>query len=262
MNQLPLLAVHAVTLAAGSRTLLRALSFAVHHGEFWCVLGANGAGKTTLLDALAGLHARHAGPRHAGTIALQGRPLSQWSAADAARVRGYLPQHTDALFGVTALQAALLGRHPHRDGRLWESTNDIERTLAALAQVDLADCAARDIGTLSGGERRRVAVAALLAQDPQLYLLDEPLAHLDLKHQIALMKLLRALASDAQRGVVATLHDATLAARFATHALVIGAGQWAAGPVAEVLTAPVLSRAFDHPVRRLAAGGQVAFVAE
>jgi iron complex transport system ATP-binding protein len=256
----PLLAIRALTLAAGSRTLLRALSFAVRGGEFWCVLGANGAGKTTLLNALAGLH----GPLAAGAIELLGRPLAQWRAADAARVRGYLPQHVDALFGVTALQAALLGRHPYRDGRLWESAGDLERAHAALAQVDLAGCAARDLGTLSGGERQRVAVAALLAQDPQLYLLDEPLAHLDLKHQIVLMKLLRAQACAARRAVVATVHDTTLAARFATHALVIGAGEagWEAGPADEVLTAAVLSRAFDHPVRRLADGDRVAFVAE
>ena len=259
MNPLPLLAVRGLGLTVGARTLVESLTLDIRTGEFWVVLGPNGAGKTTLLATLAGLLAPHA-----GTIELLGRALAEWRPVEAARVRGLLPQHVEALFGVSALSAALLGRHPHQGRTLWPSwdgADDVRIARDALAALDVADLAARDMASLSGGERQRVGLASLLAQDPRLWLLDEPLSHLDLHHQDLAMRLLRERAG-AGRAVVASLHDLSMAARFATHALVFaGAARCAAGPAAEVLTEDVLGTAFGHRVCRLVQGERVAWVA-
>jgi|CXWK01.1.fsa_nt_gi iron complex transport system ATP-binding protein len=256
----PLLRTHALALRAGPRELVRGLDLRVERGQFWAVIGPNGAGKTTLLATLAGL-AKPAG----GRIELLGRPLEQWKPLEAARRRGFLPQHVEPLFGVAVLQAVLLGRHPHagRHGwALWESADDVALARAAIERMGLAALAAREVASLSGGERQRVAIASLLAQDPQLALLDEPLTHLDLHHQQAVMRLLRERALEGEGAVVASVHDLSLAARYATHALVFtGGGACAGGSAADVLDEATLSAAFAHRVRRLADGDLVAWVA-
>ncbi len=253
-----LLGVRGLELRAGRRSLVQALEFEVRAGEFWCVLGQNGAGKTTLLHALAGL----AAPAE-GSIELAGRPIDEWLPREAALRRGFLPQHSAYGFSMRALDVALLGRYPHLGQRRWEDEDDLRLAHAALARVDLLDAAERDVATLSGGERQRTAIAALLAQDPPLYLLDEPLAHLDLRHQLQILSLLAELARTRSRAVVLSLHDPSLAARFATHALLLfGDGRSLCGRAAEVLNEDALSQAYGHRVRRIASGGAAAFVPE
>ena len=258
MSAAPLLRADGLALRAGERMLLRDLDIAIRPGELWCLLGPNGSGKTTLLHALAGL----AEPA-AGRVELAGRAIAAWTGAEAALRRGFLPQHPGYGFSVCALDVALLGRYPHRGGRQWENAEDLRIARDALARVDLAAAAERDVATLSGGERQRAALAALFAQDPPLYLLDEPLAHLDLRHQLTIMELLAANAQGQRHGVLLSLHDATLAARYATHALVLAHDAAPrAGAAAEVLTESVLSEAFGHRVRRISADGAVAFIPE
>ena len=183
-----------LTLRAGTRELARELSLRVHAGELWCVLGANGSGKTTLLHTLAGVRAPAA-----GRVRLMGADLAQAPAEQAARWRGLLTQTVHDSFSATALEVVLLGRHPHHDR--WSFDDDDDRRIAhdALAAVDAAALSARDVTTLSGGERQRVAIAALLAQRVPLMLLDEPTAHLDLKHQIGVLEHLRALVQARRR---------------------------------------------------------------
>jgi iron complex transport system ATP-binding protein len=121
-------------------------------------------------------------------------------------------------------------------------------------------CATRRTDTLSGGEQRRVAVAALLAQQPGIFLLDEPTNHLDPHHQLVVLGLFRELAR-AGRTVITTLHDPTLAARFADRVLLLfGDGRWAAGPVASTLTAAALSELYLAPIIELGQDGRRVFV--
>ncbi|MEO6408915.1 MAG: ABC transporter ATP-binding protein [Burkholderiaceae bacterium] len=247
-------------LAAGPRTLASGLALRIEAGQFWAVVGANGVGKTTLLGVLAGL----AAPRR-GRVEIGGHALGSLRPAEAARRRGFLPQHVEAAFDTSVLQSVLLGRHPHRHPgawRLWESDRDEALARDALARVDLKGFEDRDLSSLSGGERQRAAIAALLAQAPALYLLDEPLAHLDLRHQHAVMVLLHELASAGDCAVVASVHDLSLAARHATHALVMASAGCVAGLADAVLTEATLSAAFGHPVRRLSDGATVALVGQ
>ena len=147
---------------------------------------------------------------------------------------GLLTQTTEDPFPSTVLDTVLIGRHPHIDFWRWESDADRELARTALAAVGLATFADREIATLSGGERRRVAIATLLAQNPDVFLLDEPINHLDPHHQIDVLRLLRAQA-DAGHAVVMSLHDAGLAARFADRVLMLfGDGEWLCGPAIDV----------------------------
>ena len=253
-----LLEAREIDLEAGPKKLVQGLSLRIEAGQFWAVVGANGVGKTTLLGVLAGL----AAPRR-GRVEWQGRAPSSLPGAEAARWRGFLPQHAEPLPATSVLQAVLLGRHPHRHPgawRLWESDADETLARAALAEVDLQGFEERDVATLSGGERQRVAIAGLLAQAPRLYLLDEPLAHLDLRHQLALMRLLRRRVESGPCAVVASVHDLSIAARCATHALVMSGSGCVAGAADIVLSEATLSAAFDHPVRRLSDGESVALI--
>lgn len=252
----PILATRELRLRAGPRTLVEGLSLNIHRGQLWCVLGANGSGKTSLLHCLAGLR-----PAQGGEVRLQDRLLADWPLLEAARVRGLLPQALHDAFSASALDVVLMGRHPHLERWAWESAADRALALQALHCVDLDGFAQRDVLTLSGGERQRVGIAALLAQDPTVLLFDEPLAHLDLRHQIGVLEHLALLARRDGKAVVLALHDLNLAHRFATHALLLGGpGAPRLGPVAEVMTEPALSLAFGHAVSRVSVGARTLFV--
>ena len=180
---------------------------------------------------------------------------------DAARVRGFLPQFNAHAFPMTVAEAVSMGRHPHVSRWAWEGADDAKHVDAALADVGLAALAGRDVTTLSGGERQRAAIATLLAQQAPLMLLDEPIAHLDLRHQLRVLDHLVALAAQ-ERGVVLSIHDLTLARRCATHAVLLhGDGRADAGAVDDVMRDAALSDAFACRVERVDVGGRTMFVA-
>jgi iron complex transport system ATP-binding protein len=256
MDSFPLLALDRLCVSVAGRTLVDTLTIDVRAGETWTILGSNGAGKTTLLHTLTGLHRADS-----GSIRLCGRPLDAWPLAEAASVRGFLPQFIHDSFSASALDLVLMGRHPHLSRWQWETSDDRALARNALAAMDLAGLEARDITTLSGGERQRTAIAALLAQDPRVLLLDEPTAHLDLHHQIVVLDCLARLARDRGKAVVFSLHDPNLALRFATHAVILfGDGAVRAGAIDAVVDAAALSWAYGHPVQSVTTGGRRLFV--
>jgi iron complex transport system ATP-binding protein len=238
------------------RLLVKSLSLSLAPGRFVALLGRNGAGKTLTLHTLAGLR-----QADGGTVLLDGRPLPAWPPAERARCLGLLPQAAEDPLPVTVLETTLIGRHPHIDFWRWEDSRDVAIARQRLAEVDLAGLEGRSVDTLSGGERRRLAVATLLAQDPATCLLDEPTNHLDPPHQLGVLKLFRGRA-DAGGSIVASLHDATLAARFADDALLLhGDGRWAFGPCDEVLTPASLSELYMSSIHEIAWGGRRVFIA-
>jgi iron complex transport system ATP-binding protein len=234
----------------GSVRVAAGLRFDLGAGERLAILGRNGTGKTTLLTTLAGLR-----EPEAGAIALCGEDYAALGTRHAARLRGVLTQGQIDAFQSTVLETALIGRHPHLDRWSWEGREDERIAREALAAVDLAGLGQREVHTLSGGERQRLAIAALLAQQPRLYLLDEPLAHLDLNHQIAVLELLSQRARSDGVGIVMVLHDINLALRYADRALLLfGEGRTLEGPADAVLGAEALSRLYGHPLRELRDG--------
>ena len=243
----PLLAAHNLTVQIGERLVCRNANLEFRQGECWGILGVNGAGKTTLLHTLAGLRVPDS-----GEISLNGTPLSRMSRRHIARQLGLMPQDTPDPFPANVLDTALIGRHPHLSRWQWESSEDIQRARAALAQVDLAGIEQRSVTTLSGGERRRLALASLLVQAPGLLLLDEPTNHLDLRHQHHLLQILRQQAHDGA-GIVMVLHDINQVVRYCDHVLLLfGNGEICQGLQSEILNAEVLSCLYDHPVIELA----------
>jgi iron complex transport system ATP-binding protein len=250
------LACTQLTVEVAGRVLVRNLDLSIASGTVTAVLGRNGAGKTMTLHTLAGLRA----PAH-GTVTLDGEPLASWPRRALGRKLGLLTQTTEDPFPSTVLDSVLVGRHPHIDFWRWESDADRAIARAALAAVALDALAERDVETLSGGERRRVALATLLAQNPDVLLLDEPINHLDPHHQLDVLKLLRDRAGE-DRAIVMTLHDAGLAARFSDHTLLLfGDGEWLSGPTSEVLTPQTMTKLYGVAVREIAWAGGRTFVA-
>lgn len=249
------LAAANVSVRAGARELVRELSVQFAAGEVVAILGRNGSGKTLTLHTLAGLR-QPAG----GEVSLGGVPIAELSRRAVALRLGLLPQDLEDAFITSVLETVLIGRHPHLALWQWESAEDERLALTALAAVDMADFAARRTDTLSGGEQRRVALAALLAQQPAIFLLDEPTNHLDPHHQLAVLGVFRGLA-DSGSTVITTLHDPTLAARFADRVLLLfGDGRWSLGAVGTTLTSAALSELYLTPMIELGQDGRRVFV--
>jgi iron complex transport system ATP-binding protein len=249
------LAARSVGIAIGARQLVVDLSVAFSAGEFTAILGRNGSGKTLTLHTLAGLRRAER-----GAVEIEGESLDAMKRRAVARKIGLLMQDLEESFTTTALESVLIGRHPHLEPWQWESDRDEHIAREALARVNMLDLASRTTDALSGGERRRVAIASLLAQSPQVFLLDEPTNHLDPHHQVAVLELFRQQTLDG-RTVIATLHDPTLAARFADRVILLfGDGRWISGPTSETLTAEALSQLYLTPMVEIAADGRRAFV--
>jgi iron complex transport system ATP-binding protein len=238
------------------RSLVRDLDLDLGAGELLAVLGRNGAGKSLTLHTLAGL--RKAG---AGLVELDGAAITTLPRKTIAQRLALLPQDSDDIFPASVLETVLIGRHPHIEPLRWESVQDQEIARNCLQEMDLAALADREISTLSGGERRRLAIAQILAQDPGIYLLDEPTNHLDPQHQLDVLKL---FVERARKGaaVVACLHDVNLAARFADRCLLLyGDGQWHLGDTADVLSEDRLSKLYNVKMEALNWRNQKLFVA-
>lgn len=256
MSASPLLEIRELSLTAGKRVLVDRLSLRVHAGDVWAIVGPNGAGKTMLLNAVAGLR-----PPARGMVLLAGEDVRGMDVRVVARQRAYLPQALHDAFSATVLDVVMLGRHPYMSRWTWEGERERASAMEALRTVDLADLASRDVMTLSGGERQRVGIAGLLLQEAPLLLLDEPVAHLDLHHQVSILAYLSGLVRQRRRAIVFSVHDLNLAARFATHVMLYrGDGCVECGPVDEILTEEAISKAFRYPVQQARFAGRTVFI--
>jgi len=252
-----LLCTQGLDVTRGERRLVRRLDFTLAAGELVAVVGPNGAGKSSLLTTLAGLS-----PPAAGRIRLEGSLLERLPRRAVARRLGFLAQDSEDPYPATVLETALIGRHPHIDFWRWESATDRARAHKSLRAVGLDHAAGRGVATLSGGERRRLAIASLLAQAPRIYLLDEPLEALDLAFQMRLLRLFGHLAALGGVGVVFSLHDLTLAARHADRLILLdGYGTATLGRPADVLDPERLSAIYGCRIRRIEVDARPFYIA-
>lgn len=251
-----ILSTHGLRLTGGEKTLCRDLHWQVQAGQCWGVMGLNGAGKTTLLHTLAGIH-----PPDQGEVRLSEKPIQQFSRREIAQVIGLLFQESDSVFPGKVLEHVLIGRHPHLTSWQWESDADIKIALHALATTGLKEFAQRDIHSLSGGERQRMAIATVLTQQPRIYLLDEPVNHLDWHHQHQLLATLTGLAQSGSCSLVMALHDVNLVARYCDHVLMLFPdGEVKLGECSSLLQTDTLSRLYGYPVEKVHAAGQDIFI--
>ena len=240
----PALLFEGVTLGYGAAPVLRSIDLAVREGELVGVLGPNGSGKTTLVRG-----ATRVLEPSAGAVTLLGRPLALYDRREAARAMAVIPQEGTPLFPFTVLETVLIGRAPWLRPFAFEGEEDLREAREALRAVGAEDLALRDLAELSGGERQRVVVARALAQGTRVLLADEPTAHLDLRHAVAIFSLLRDLRSSRGLAVVVVTHDVNLAALFCDRLVLLARGSVAAeGAPREVLRGDLLGEAFGTPV--------------
>ena len=226
------------------RTALRGVSLAVLPGEVLGLVGPNGSGKTTLIRAVTG-----AVTPVSGEVRLGGDDVSALSQRERALRAAVVPQEPSLPGAFSALEIVLMGRTPHLRLLQNEGPFDLCAVEWAMRATQTWEFADRAAGELSGGERQRVVVARALAQEAPLLLLDEPTAHLDLGHQAGVLEMVRRTCREAGRGVLAVVHDLTLAARYCDRLVLLAAGEVAAeGRPEDVLHADVLGRVYGAPV--------------
>lgn len=227
-----------------SRDAVTHVDYTVDSGALYAILGPNGSGKSTLLQVMLGeLEAV------TGEIEYAGRSLGSWSRREIAREVAFVPQAEPLAFPMTVRSLVEMGRYPHvgvlgRSGP--EDRSAIEDAMGKAGVTELAD---RSVTNLSGGERQRARIARALAQEPSTLVLDEPTAALDLHFEMETFELLRTLATDASLTVVVATHNLNLAARYASHLLLLDQGGIeAAGSPEQVLTHDTIERVYRWPV--------------
>lgn len=239
-NNFELLRVNDLSVSIAGTQIIDSVSFSLERGEILGVVGANGSGKTTLIKAIAGLI-----KSDSGAFSVERVDASDLSHNDRARIISYMPQQVES-HPFTAFEAVLMGRYPHLGRLQLEGTADREIAWSVMRRTGTEVFADRRLDTLSGGERQRVVLARVLAQQPQIFLMDEPTASLDLEHQILTMDLINQEVAKRRSGAVVILHDLSLAARFCDRLLLMQNGRvTATGTPWEVLTPENLRTAFN-----------------
>ncbi|WP_245577868.1 ABC transporter ATP-binding protein [Maridesulfovibrio bastinii] len=223
-----------------STNILENLNFEVKKGELLAILGPNGAGKTTLLKCLNAIH-----KPSGGTVFIQDTSVYDLRPDDIAKLLGYVPQRVDAA-RLTVFDAILMGRKPHIKWRVRE--HDIKIVDAAIKRLSLEKMSLRYIDRLSGGELQKVSIARALVQEPEVLLLDEPTSSLDLKNQLDILRMIKAVVCGHKVSAVLTMHDLNTALRFADKFLFLKDGRIMACCLSETVTPEIIETVYDVPV--------------
>lgn len=242
--------VKQASFAIPERPLLQPISLTFEQGKIYGLIGHNGSGKSTLIKLLAKQQTIST-----GQIFFQNRPLARWSSREFARHVAYLPQHLPNATNLTARELVAMGRYAHQGLFGRESNADRQAIEQALALTHTEKFANQNIDVLSGGERSRVWLAMLLAQQSQFLLLDEPLAALDIAHQVEVMELIHKLSRELNLGVIIVIHDINLAARYCDHLIALHSGKLLAeGNAHQIVNSPSLKAIYgielnviEHP---------------
>ena len=224
----------------GNNDVLKGVNLEIKDGERVAIVGPNGCGKSTLLRTISGIL-----KPTSGHISLHGEPINRIHRRERAKILGLLNQSDAIPMMTTVYDNVAIGRHPYRSFLRDRSQADYIAVSEAIAKCELEDLRDRRVEALSGGERQRVRLATLLAQAPEMLLLDEPLTGLDIEHQLALLHLLKDLNITENRTIAVVLHDLATAIRFFERILVLHEGTVVAdGPSGSILNTEVLRSVF------------------
>jgi iron complex transport system ATP-binding protein len=224
--------------------VLKNISFDVKKGEFLGIIGPNGSGKTTLLKSL-----NRTLTIGKGDVFINGTNIKDTNRRELARIVGMVPQETSLVFPFTVLEVVLMGRAPYLGRLSFEGEKDYAIARDAMEMTDTLSFATRSINELSGGERQRVLIARALAQQPQIILLDESTAYLDIKHQIAFFDLIKTLNREEGLTVVAVTHDVNLASIFCDRVMLLSKGAvHCIGTPGDIITEPNIKEVYEADV--------------
>lgn len=241
-----------VTYSYPGAPAVRDVSLSIGERHLVALAGPNGSGKSTLLKLIA----RVIAPQQ-GEVRFENKPLPEWQAKEYARRAGYLPQDPDPAFPMRAIEVVVSGRAPYLGRFAWESDADWEEASRALALCDATHLAGRYLDEMSGGERKRVFLARVLAGTPRLILLDEPFAALDISHMQQFSALLRDIVDRTGCTVLFAAHDLNWAAAHSDRMLVMQRGRLALDATpAEVLRAEVMREMFGFEAETVSVGGR------
>jgi iron complex transport system ATP-binding protein len=232
--------VRGLVFSYGERTVLNGVSLCVERGEMVAILGPNGSGKTTLLKVLSGVL------RGSGEVKLGGKDTRTYERRALSRLLAVVPQESPMVFPYTVSEIVLMGRASFHSPLAFEGEEDLSVARRSMEQTDTWSLADRYLHELSGGEKQRVMIARALAQKPQLMLLDEPAAFLDLKHQVQILDLLRRLNREAGLTILAALHDLNLAALYFNRIVMLSGGSiYRDGTPLKVLTEKTIEEVYE-----------------
>jgi iron complex transport system ATP-binding protein len=239
-----------ITVQRGGRRILDAASLRIGPGSFTAIIGPNGSGKSTLMRALSGLW-----PVTEGVVLFGGQPLQELPRREIAKRIAFVPQDTRIDFAFTVEEIVGMGRHPHRGRFAPETAKDRAAVKMAIERCDAAHLRSRAANTLSGGERQRVLIARSLAAQPDVILLDEPTASLDIEHALDILELCRELARGGH-AVAVSMHDLNAVARYADVVALLDRGRMAGiGAVGEVLNPTAFQKVFGVQAETLHGSG-------
>jgi iron complex transport system ATP-binding protein len=236
----PSINVNNLSHSFGETLVLKNISFQVPQRDFFIIIGPNGSGKTTLMKVISGILK----PQN-GELKILNHPIDQYHRKALARTIAFVPQMTFADFPFTVTEIVLMGRSPYLGILGLEQENDLEVANQAIAFTGLEHLAHRKLDQLSGGEQQRVYIARAICQEPDIILLDEPTASLDLAYQVRIMDLMEKLKTEKGITIVMVSHDVNLAAMYADHLMLLHKGQVVCqGLPDEVLTYKTLEETY------------------
>ncbi len=221
-----------VTFAYDKHTVLSDINFVAIWGEILGLIGPNGSGKSTLIKLMSDVLK----PKF-GEITIESKNISAFKKDELARLIAVVPQNPNLPPAFTSFEVVLLGRTPHLGLLRYEGERDLAIVWRAMEMTQTQHLAERRVGELSGGEKQRLILARALAQEPKIFLLDEPTAHLDINHQIEAMEMVRGLCSKQSLVTILAMHDLNLAAQYSDRVVLLSEGRiWAEGSPREVIT--------------------------
>ena len=252
------LEIQSLTLSVADKLLCKDLNFLITQNESWALLGKNGVGKTSLLHSIAGLK-----DINAGDIKLNNRSLQDYNRAELAKEIGILFQDGLETLPATVIELVMLGRHPHAQSIFNDSEEDIALAFKALKDFSLTKLGDRKIDSLSGGEKQRAAIAMLITQEPNFFLLDEPSNHLDVAFQVSILNKVKEILNEKKASMLMATHDINLAARFCNKfVLLLDNGENLCGDKDEILDPDKLSDAYGCKIKKLETANHMYFYLE